>query len=42
MDAPPFTMNEAYNYHLHKQIISSDDESDEDEDEDEYDDNSVS
>lgn len=38
MDAPPFTMNEAYNYHLHKSIVSSDDESEEDE----YDDNSVS
>ena len=35
MDAPSFTMNEAYNYHLHKPLISSDDESDEDE----YDDN---
>ena len=30
---PRFTMNEAYNYHVHKNIVSSDDE---------YDDNSVS
>ena len=37
MDVPSFTMNNAYNYHLHKSIVS-----DYESEEDEYDDNSVS
>ena len=40
MTAPVFTMNNAYNYHLHKRIVSSDDESDSEYDE--PDDNSMS
>ena len=40
MTAPTFTMNHAYNYHLHKRILSSDDESDNEFEE--PDDNSVS
>ena len=41
MNVPTFTMNHAYNYHLHKKILESDDESD-DTEFDEPDDNSVS
>ena len=41
-DAPVFTMNQAYAYHLNKNCCDDDDDDDDDEYDDEYDDNSVS